>query len=279
MNAPTEVYLDSNAVGHLIPKQDGPTARRRRGALLAAINARRLIVLPSVSLLQELLAIGAVNWRAHLRVIGFLREIASPNILLITRDLARAELQVGRRLAGSERFISAADAKRLWAEVLKPDSVAEVTAAAKAEAARFAARDKALVQEVNRELAAITPKGESVPKNVRAWWLQDPKRHIRDFALKTAQSIANIPDTYPVERLPGLWNFHAYMSGRIYLMHGAHHEIKPTDLADAHHYTAAAYADIFVSGDIPLRKIAQSIPGAKSPITLSEFDRMFLRRV
>ena len=49
------------------------------------------------------------------------------------------------------------------------------------------------------------------------------------------------------------------------------------DDTDAHHYTAACYADAFVSGDSRLGQICDLIPDARArPLTLQQFATTYL---
>lgn len=265
--------MDANAIGNVLPKDDTPLARQRRSALKAATRQGRLRVLATAQLLQELLVIGASNWSAHRRIMRYLSEVAEFRLMLDTKDLATRELRLGRSLSPSERLVSEATSRQAWRAMSERSSVADIAREVREETDRFVEDEFRLRDEVLARLRAVTPKGESVARNVWRWWTEDPARRVRDFAEATARARTSGLGMVSVEALPALWHFHAYKVARIALTLARRPGggISRGDAADAHHYTAAAYVRVFVSDDTKLRRTALAINAGPHPMTITEF--------
>lgn len=275
---PTAVYLEANAIGHLVPAEDTALARDRRARLDEQVRGRRLEVVASPILLEELAKIGKTNWPAHLRVLGYLRSISSTRLLPFLKDLTRRELRARHALKRSEARLGRTASDDLWRVVMDPAEVPGIAAQMESEADGFLADERRMRAEAMRELREHTPPDEAVEPNVWKSWSEGPTEHIRSFAEKTARANGVEAEPGELERLPALWRFHAYKVARIALMHARREGggLQRTDAADAHHYALAGYADVFVSDDGPLRLTAEAIPRLRRPITLDDFARQYL---
>lgn len=271
-------YLDANAVGHLVPRDDTPEARDRRGRLIAAVREGRLEIVASVILLQELAAIGAANWPAHQRVFGYLRHIASARLLRDTPDLVRCELRARHALRRSVARMGRAVSDAVWAQAMDRSKVEEITRLAQAETDQFIVDERRLRKHAARELRAVTSAEEAVEPNVWLWWSTDPAERVRVFAEETARAHGVELARGECARLPAFWRFHAYKVARIALVHSRREGggLKATDAADAHHYAAAGYADVLVSDDGALHLTVEAIPRLPRPIRLADFARIYL---
>ena len=277
-NRATIVYLEANAVGHLMPAQDTTIARNRRARIARRVNEGGLEIVASPILLEELAAIGVRNWPAHIRVLGYLRNIASPRVQLHPKDLIIRELRARHSLHRPGSRLNRSDSDELWKLVMDPQTVVEVTQQAQEEAEEFLREQRTLRVEAKGELRKGTPPDDAVEPNVWLWWTGEPIEHIRYFAKKTAQSFGADSVGLELQRMPALWRFNAYKAARIALMHSRREggALQKTDAADALHYATAAYADVFVSDDGPLHRTAEIIPNLRRPITLDDFDRDYL---
>src|SRR5439155_23579842 len=99
-----EVYLDTNAIGHLFDEERSDRAAQLRRDLKVAVRARRMRLLTSWWAVEELGPIAKSNWSLYRRITRYVVELAWPAVLLPTGALANAEIRARRRLRGDERF-------------------------------------------------------------------------------------------------------------------------------------------------------------------------------
>lgn len=245
---------------------------------MAAAQQGSFRVLASAILLQELAAIGVQNWSSLQRVLGYLRQIADGRLLRDTNDAAMRELRRGHALRRPESRLHRLTSESAWRLLTDRSGVRGVAEEAEREADEYLADERRLRDTVVAELRRHTPAGEKVQPNVWLWWTSDPAGRIWGFAEETAKSHGVDASPGLFKQLPAFWRFHAYKVARIALMHSRREggALKKTDAADAHHYTAAAYVDIFVSDDTALHRTAEIVPRVPRPITLDDFARLYL---
>lgn len=276
-----EIYLDTNAISDLFRKGSDAEAEIRE-RLRGVGAASKVIPLTSGATIEEIGGIAADNWSKYERMVAFAFEVVEDRFIADSATLIERELIVGRRLRGRERFFDSDDVRQLRNVTADPERVREASAEWRARAAGSAETWRATREHAWAAVTPLTPDGDP-RKAVRDWWAAAP-RWIEQWArdnLPNRMRLAGFDPTaakmYPLHLVPTLTNVVGEVMARVAWNAGHGRTIRDSDDADTHHYAAACYAAIFVSGDDALRQIIGLIPQpCTTPITVAALVDKYL---
>lgn len=274
-----EVYVDTNGWSDLFRARHVHREMQLRRDLRAAARSGRFRFLTSGWAIEELGGIADHDWAKYRRVLRFLFDLVGDGLLLESRKLIDAELNRGRRLRGRERFIAPSDVKLFREATARPDLVREASAERRARAKASALDGRARRERSLRALAGASD-GETAQSATIRWyasaaaWTEQWARDVLKDRLQRLGRDPAVALTYPLGRVPTAQNFVAETLARIVWNVGHGRQVDEGDDADTHHYAAACYADVFVSGDAGLAQIIGLIPDAGvRPMSLLDFAR------
>jgi hypothetical protein len=260
-------YLDTNAIRYLFRLSDWSPQQladvRRR--LLHGSRTGRVVVLGSLAIFEELASLAEHGRRYRSRA-AYAWNLLGKRVLADPRELLQREIRLRRPLRGSERFITPT-LRRNLAEALKDRALMQNVSRDVRQWAHQLYKERPQVREKARARikAALTPR-ETVQGAYRRWFREHPSEvddWARDFmrAQRETLGLGHDEADWPNPRsIPSLWSFFAFATARIYLVDGEGRAIKRGDPQDIFHYTAAAYADVLVTDDGPMRETCGLIP-------------------
>ena len=278
-------YFDTNAVSTLFRHRTTTEvlrAQELRRSLKAAVRARRVLLIGSAILMQELAGLAEPDSAQYRRVVRYLHRLIRHRVLLGMGDLWRYEYERIGRMPEARRYLHRRTLASFWMEVARPRFAREVFEETKAAAQKFARDEEQRRGRIRERFRAID--GENPDAAVKRWWKEGGVDQIDSWTrsslaaqLERRGASPRLADGYPVRMLPSLWNLHAYKMARIALNVGENRRIKPSDDADANHYVCGSYADIFVSDDADLLATVAAMPNpAVRLMKLDAFAARFL---
>ena len=282
-----EVYIDTNGWSDLFRGQSPSQEAQLRRDLRTAARERRVRFITSGWTIDELGGIAKHNWRKYRHVVDFTLTLIDDALIVDTRELVERELRLRRPLRGRERFFSSTDLGKWHHATTRRELVREASAEFRGRADASAKDNQARRESARAALwdAILGDPGATAkdPMAAALEWFANPGERIDDWTrneLANRMRVAGLDPaaalTYPLKWVPSLWNFVAEMLARIVWNLAKEGDIRPSDDADTHHYAAARYADVLVSGDRDFTEIVRLIPGSVPPLSMLEFARTHL---
>jgi predicted nucleic acid-binding protein len=278
MSRAVEVYLETNSISDLFRHGSDHEADLRR-RLKRAIRARRLRVLTSVWTVEELTGMARSEPEKYKRAIRFVFDAAGPSVIMPTSDLTAAELRRGRALQGTERFVPWAALAAYKRGSLQLDVAARIGAEVGERKDASVRAGKAMREAVWQKLGAVAPDARAGAREwaaAREVWTQTWSRDLLRLELERLGMDPGLAADYPLERVPSIVRFVAFNLARLARYAGDGRTIERGDDADTHHYTAASYADLFVTSDVRLTETCALIPHGVATSTFEGFVGTYL---
>lgn len=282
MPTPLDVYFDTNAFSDLFRGESAARERALRLDLKRATRAGQLRLVTSGWTLEELGGLAASHWDVYRAIGRFLLDVVS-DIFEDTRVLQERELRTGRPLRRHERCIGNAELRLLRHGIRQQRNAVIEAYAEHRHRAEAAQSGHKATRVISLEKLSAQEQFDGVDRgDGMRMWCDELPRFIQswtaDLVADRAKSLRIAPPTADLrERVPTAWNFVAFSLARLcwYLRDGR--TIERGDDTDAHHYAHACYADLFVTGDDRLSRIAALIPNAAAnPVTLEALAQRFL---
>jgi hypothetical protein len=279
MSAAKEIYFDTHAFGDLFRSDAELRGQALRRDVRAAIRGGQFSLVTSGWVLEELGSLAVERWDAYKKLMRFVVD----NVKVVfddTADLVLHEVRLGRRLKGPERRAGGGSLTNAQDAIGRPQS----SAIASYELHRKRSRGRLQDQQIQRQetLARLLASGYDTRDAIGEWTKRSPElidmwaREVLD-GIMTADGRPPLPPDLPIRTAPSAVNYVAISLARIAWYFGEGRRIEEGDDADAHEYTGACYADVFVSPNDRLRQICALLPQAQAhPLPMDEFARRYL---
>lgn len=260
-------YLDTNAVSNLVTGQGSAGS-----ALIKAVRQRRIEIITSLAVIEELCGIACKNWGQYCDTLVYLWEVARCNQLLTHTDLMKEEIRVGRKLRAFEPF-------ETWDKIQYVRTASRDPSYATRVAADVQQWTENYRQEEERRRSEVLYQGGPTFAGAMTDWRQADEAQIADWVTDLLRAGRQELDLSPEQTkcpdpmaIPTAWRLVAYKRARIYLNVGEGRRIDASDIYDAFHHAYAGYAQIMVSDDRRLSHTWALIPNqACSVLTVDAF--------
>lgn len=263
---PTEVYLDTNAVGCLLD-----SGARTQSALRQQVAAGGLSVVTSLSVMDELSGLSFTPG-VYKRAQKMLLELAGPNVLPDNFERIRIETLNQGPLSGTARFLSRADRRALLSEARSSFKARQVAEMVSQRTNRFQAEFTALRQKVLVQL------GKNPVPRIRGWW-SNAEAHTdewtEDYLRDNADILPPDADSVPPRKVPSAWHKVSFYLAWIKQTVGEGRKIQDSDQYDVDHYVHATYVDLMVTDDKRFRETCGVVP--KLPFRIEKFTEFVHR--
>jgi len=275
---PVEVYLETNAVSEFFrtgSDREGELRKRMK----RAVQQRRIRLLTSVWTIEELTGMARAEPEKYKRAIRFVFDVAGPAVVMTSKDLTDAELRRGRALRTTERFVPPGTLSTIRQAALRLDFAVRVGADVAEQKDVSVRAGKKMREAVWEKLGEVAPDPRAAAREwgaVREVWTQTWSRDLLRVEFASRGMDPALATDYELERVPSVVAFVAFNLARLARYAGEGRKIERGDDADAQHYTAASYADVFVTSDGRLTETCSLIPGGVTTATFEGFVGTYL---
>ena len=279
MGAVKEIYFDTSAFSDLFRPEADLRGQALRRDMRAAIRGGRFSLVTSGWVLEELGGLAVERWDVYKKLVRFILD----NVTVVfddTADLIVHEGRLGRRLKGAERAAATAALGNARDAIGRPQAAVIEAHAVHRKRSRERIHDDQIQRQ--ETLARLLASGYDTRDAIGEWTRRSPEliemwaREVLGGVM-TADGRPPLPTDLPIRNAPSALNYVAISLARVAWYFGEGRRIEEGDDADAHQYTGACYADVFVSPDDRLRQICALVPQAQThPMPMDEFARRYL---
>jgi hypothetical protein len=254
------VLLDTNAICDF--DRRGALGTTAVHAMREMVKHRKIDVLFTIFQLTELAGMHADP--KHAKYIREILRLSGGRILQAYVHRAADEMRFGRKLTRSESLYKPHETRDLLAKIFDRKLAADeqVHIAKVKEAFRKQEMDARAALQNLPDVRADWPRwrarwdanrdavvAESVPDAIDFVLSLTPEMKARGASYDRSKS-------FDFKRLPSVWRAQAFHFARIRLLLDGRLSFRESDVIDSEHFTDAAYADVFVTSDRALTRIA-----------------------
>jgi hypothetical protein len=289
----TRIFLDTNAVSYFFtyPNMDTRDLKCARQALREKVSAGELVVVGSLNVLEEVMMASQSHPGQYRRMRKLLVSVLESRWLWPLDKRYREEVRGGGGLLPEgSRYVPRGTRRGLIKMLSQKGRVDNLQAQIRRDFDQFKSDEQQVRANVLADLKS-RPEFErlsdketnmAIREGMREWWAGvDRGEWARDLLRDAvsrghfSQDPADWPDPHTAS--PSLWHFLSYRLARIYLNVGEGRRIARSDLYDAYHYSAAAYADVLVTDDRAFQDTCNLLEDR--PFLLSSFEEFVSRLV
>jgi hypothetical protein len=249
------VYFDTQQLNYFIGPDTGPHPDHSLRRVRHAIKARKIEVVGSLDLLQELIEALPQAGKKSRRMMDLFFQLVGDRVLLPLSERHRAEAVAGGMLSEKERYLSPDIRRKVRRLAQSGRDAIEVAEKLFREKLAFLDAEKAVQQQIRDRL--IVEGATKQAQLMRAWiadvdiddWLREITEAGGDLGSKTVR-----PD-----EVPSASAFVAIRLARLARTIGEGRKLQGSDLADAHHVACGPYIDLLVTDDKELLNTLQLV--------------------